>query len=791
MHTRIRSNFRLLAIISLLALVGSLLSPVVPVQAQAQEFPPECPWMDTTKSPEERARLLLDASTLDQKMRWLNEQAANNPTQTTFNAGGGQTAVYPVQVPCTPVIQYTDGPAAISGGGTGVTAFPGQTALSATWDLALAQEKGLAHGAEAFGKHRNVVLGPGIASGRDPRSGRTSEYLGEDPLLAGLMAAAHVRGIQDNPAVESVIKHYVANEQEIDRNRSSSNVDARTLREIYTLPFEIAIREGNPGGIMCAFNQVNHVYSCENAEILDQILRNEIGFEGWVVTDFGAIHSLNSTPPSLVAGLDQELNRPRFWSPVLLHAALDAGLIAEEQIDRAAFRVVRAHIANGLFDTPLPDAPADVVTTPEHQALARRIAEEGAVLLKNDGILPLGNPVGRDHDRNRCGDKRGPGCPTPEPITIAVIGPTASNTPVEVLNTYGGGGFGPPSPTVNVSAASVCAYTAPSVPCTPVAPLDGITARAAQDGSTVLFNNGSDLVSAATTAADADVAIVFGYYRSGEFTDRPHLSLDHVSLTETGDALIAAVAAANPNTVVVLQTGGPVLMPWLDNVKAVLEVWYAGEQMGPAIAALLWGDVNPSGKLPHTFPASETDLPTAGSPEQYPGLVDGSTTRPPGNTSIRQVEYLEGLLVGYRWYDAQGIEPLFPFGFGQSYTTFEYSRLQVTPTRVQSGREIRVKFRVTNTGPVTGTEIAQVYISLPAVSGEPPKRLVGWARVTLEPGERQNVTVTIDPNSSAHPLSYWSTDADGWVTAPGTYTVVVGSSSHDLPLEDTVKVRVK
>lgn len=779
MYTRIRSNFRLLAVMSLLVLMGSLL-PAASVQAQSPGFPPECPWMDITKSPEERARLLLDASTLDQKMRWLNEQAANNPTQTTFSAGGGQTAVYPVQVPCTPVIQYTDGPAAISGGGTGVTAFPGQTALSATWDLELAQEKGLAHGAEAFGKHRNVVLGPGIASGRDPRAGRTSEYLGEDPLLSGLMAAAHIRGIQENPAVESVIKHYVANEQEIDRTRSSSNVDARTLREIYTLPFEIAIQEGDPGGIMCAFNQVNHVYSCENDEILNQILRNEVGFEGWVVTDFGAIHSLNSTPPSLAAGLDQELNRPRFWSPVLLHAALDAGLITEEQIDQAAFRVVRAHIANGLFDVPLPSAPADVVTTPEHQALARRIAEEGAVLLKNDGILPLSNPVGRDQGRHPCKDQRGPGCQTPAPITIAVIGPTASNTPVQVLNTYGGG-FGPPSPTINVSAATVCAYNAPSVPCTPVAPLDGITARAAQDGSTVVFNNGSDLASAAATAADADVAIVFGYYREGEFTDRPHLSLDHISLTDTGDALIEAVAAANPNTVVVLQTGGPVLMPWIDQVKAVLETWYAGQEMGNAIAALLWGDVNPSGKLPLTFPASESDLPTAGSVAQYPGVVDGN--------GIRQVDYTEGLQVGYRWYDSQGIEPLFPFGFGLSYTTFKYSHLQVTPTRVQSNREIRVKFRVTSTGHVTGTEIAQVYISLPAAAGEPSKRLVGWARVTLEPGEHQNVTITIDPNSSAHPLSYWDTNAASWVIVPGTYTVLVGSSSRDLLLVDTVKVR--
>jgi beta-glucosidase len=406
------------------------------------------------------------------------------------------------------------------------------------------------------------------------------------------------------------------------------------------------------------------------------------------------------------------------------------------------------------------------VSTPESEAFARKLAEQSAVLLKNDGILPL-NASGQ---------------------TIAVIGPTASNTPVQVLNTYGGGGFGAPSPTVNVSAASVCAHATPGVPCTPVAPLDSITTRAAQEGNTVVFNNGSDLASAAAVAADADVVIVFGYYREGEFTDRPHISLDHVSLTETGDALIATVAAANRNTIVVLQTGGPVLMPWLDDVKGVLEVWYAGEQMGPAIASLLWGNVNPSGRLTHTFPVSQADLPTAGSPAQYPGLVDGSTTRPPGNTSIRQVDYTEGLLVGYRWYDAQDIEPLFPFGFGLSYTTFEYSHLQVTPLKVQANKPIRVNFRVTNTGSFTGTEVAQVYLSLPSEAGEPPKRLVGWARVTLEPGQHENVTVTIDPNSAEHPTSYWDVDTGAWEIAAGSYAVYVGGSSRDLPLTDTVSI---
>jgi beta-glucosidase len=380
--------------------------------------------------------------------------------------------------------------------------------------------------------------------------------------------------------------------------------------------------------------------------------------------------------------------------------------------------------------------------------VARKVAEAGAVLLKNqDRLLPLSDTSKK----------------------IAVIGPTAANTP-----------------TNGVSASSVCTYNNGGSCPNPVSPLDGITARASQNGSPVVFNDGSDLASAAATARSADIAIVFGYYREGEFTDRPNLSLDN-----NGDALISAVAAANPNTLVILQTGGPALMPWLGQVKGVAEVWYAGQEMGNAIAALLWGDVNFSGKLPMTFPKSEADLPTAQSPRQYPGTFaeTGTTTPPnPRNGAIRQVDYLEGLKVGYKWYDSQGIEPLFPFGFGLSYTTFEYSHLQVTPNHVQSDKEIRVRVRVTNTGTRTGTEVAQVYLGLPTAVNEPPKRLVGWANVTLNPGEFQNVEITINPDSADHPLSYWDTATNSWVIASGNYTVYAGTSSRNLS-SDTIQVR--
>ena len=425
-----------------LTVLAATLVLATPANAQS---PPECPWMDTTRSATARAEALLAASSLDQKLRWLDEQSANNPAQTVFNIGGGQTTTMPPQVPCTPVIQYTDAPSAIAGAGTGVTAFPVQVGLSATWDEALARRKAKAQGYEAFHKHRNVILAPGLASGRTPLSGRTPEYLGEDPLLAGTLAAAMVHGFRDNPAepVESVLKHYVANEQELDRQSSSSNVDQRTLRQIYTLPYEVAIRKSRPGGVMCPFNQVNGVWGCENANTLRQILKDEIGFDGWVVTDFGSRHSQTGVPTSLPAGMDQELNRWRFWNPDLLKAALAAGTITQAQIDEAAFRVVRAHIREGLFDVPLPAAPEAVVTSPEHQAIAREVAEKGSVLLKNDRALPLTGKAGK----------------------IAVIGPTASSTP-----------------TNGVSAASVCGTTRPTVPCTPIAPLDAITARRRRHG---------------------------------------------------------------------------------------------------------------------------------------------------------------------------------------------------------------------------------------------------------------------------------------------------------------------
>ncbi|WP_411720234.1 glycoside hydrolase family 3 protein [Mycetocola sp.] len=555
--------------------------------------------MDAASSPEKRAQALLAASTQHQKYRWLVEQPANSPQQTAFSG-----VTYPVQVDCTPTVVYTDGPDGVRFT-AGVTAFPAPIAVASTWNEGLAEAKGVAQGAEAFDKGKNGVLGPGLASGRTPLSGRTPEYFGEDSLLTGLLTAATVNGLEngnpDKPVISN-LKHYVANEQELDRQTSSSNMDERTLREVYELPFEIALNRSEPESVMCSYNQINGVYGCENP-LLNTNLKGDLGFGGYVVSDFGAVHS---TAASLMNGLDQELNRPRFFTPALLDAALAAGTITQARIDEAATRVIASYIRGGLFDTPLPTTPVADASTVEHKAIARQLAEQGTVLLKNDGVLPIAPEAGQ---------------------TIALFGPTASSTP-----------------TNGVSAASVCSMAwrfnnAGTMNCEDlVSPETAIRERAAAAGATVTFNPGTDLASVTTQAASADVAIVFGYQRMGEFSDLPDLKLQG-----GGDALVAAVAAANPSTVVVLNTGSAVEMPWIDEVSGVFEAWYAGEQAGPALAGLLFGDVSPSGKLPMTFPASLADVPTK-TPAQYPGVFsNGSTTRPAGSTEIRQVGFTEGL----------------------------------------------------------------------------------------------------------------------------------------------------
>ena len=748
-----RSRRRLAALITGAVILSSGVLAATAMPAAAEDCS-AYPWMDTSTSSEQRANALLDASSQHQMYRWLVEQPANTPTRTNWNPGfaGEAPVIYPVQVPCTPVVIYANGPDGVYTK-AGTTAWPGPIAMASTWNLELGEEKAIAHGSESFDSRSAVVLGPGIASGRTPLSGRTSEYFGEDPLLSGLMAAANVRGLEegnpDKPVVAN-LKHYVANEQEVDRTTSSSNMDERTLRQVYDLPYEIAVKESDPGSVMCSYNQVNGVYACENP-ILTTSLGEKAGFDGYVMSDFGSVHS---TAASLDAGLDQELNRPIWYTPARLDAALAAGEITQEQIEQAAFDVVHTYIEKGLFDHLVPATAIPNVSTAEHKALAREIAEQSTVLLKNDGVLPLADDA----------------------PTVAIIGQTASATA-----------------TGGVSAKTGCAWylvfaRSTALNCDAIVdPLTGITERVEQAGGEVLYANGADPAQAASVAAQADVAIVFGHYTMGETTDLADLHLD-----ANGDALISAVAAASDRTVAVVNAGSAVEMPWIDDVDAVLHAWHSGEQFGPALAALLWGDVNPSAKLPMTFPKSLADTPT-NTPEQYPGVFsDGTTTRPAGSTEIRQVDYSEGLEVGYKWYDEQGIEPLFEFGHGLSYTEFEYSDLDVTVERDRLGERAvaTVEFTVTNTGERDGAEIPQVYLELPDAAGEPGKRLVAFDRLELAAGESTRVELVIDSAASNQPFSIWDVDADEWVAPKGRFEVSVGSSSRDIHLADTMQLNI-
>ncbi|OMG58063.1 hypothetical protein BJN44_04740 [Tessaracoccus sp. ZS01] len=510
---------------------------------------------------------------------------------------------------------------------------------------------------------------------------------------------------------------------------------------------EIAVRESDPDSAMCSYNQINGVWACEHP-IMNEDLKDRIGFKGYVMSDFGAVHS---TADALNAGLDQELNRPIWFTPERLDAALAAGDIDQEAIDAAAFRVVRAYLNVGLFDNPVPQPPITGVSTAEHKAVARELAEQSTVLLRNQGAtLPLD------------------GAPT-----VAIIGPTASMTA-----------------TGTVSAKTACAANGfrgnAVLNCDAlVDPLTAITERVTADGGTVVFDNGADLTQAAEAAASADVAVVFGHLGMGEFADITDLNLDH-----GGDALIQAVAGAADRTVVVLNSGTAVVMPWLEDVDAVLQAWYGGEQFGPALAGILFGDVNPSGKLPMSFPRSLADIPTS-TPEQYPGIFADGTTERTVTGEIRQVNYTEGLKVGYRWYESEGIDPLFAFGHGLSYTSFEYSKVNVTPKNSDGSKALRVSFRLTNTGDVAGTEVAQVYVELPSAADLPSKRLVGWERVTLQPGEHRNVTVELTPEQlrERHLLDVWDTATGGWVTPKGTVSFVVGGASDSVSAAASLTLR--
>ena len=726
------------------AMVRSLfsLTPVFAVLlgtslAQAPSGQEVKPWMDHRLSPDERAELVLKEMTFEEKLNLVHGQGMPGwgpPGPNAHLGNGGAGFVLGVERLGIPMIQMSDaayGVRSSASNGRYSTALPSNLAAAASWDPDAACEYGALIGRELRAQGYNMTLGGGVNLTREPRNGRTFEYQGEDPILAGTLVGNRIKCEQAQHVIGD-IKHYALNDQESGRSQVNVVITRRAMRESDLLAFEIGIAIGQPGAVMCSYNLVNGDYACQNRYLLTDVLKHEWGFKGFVVSDWGATHS---TAQASSAGLDNEEPEAVLFGDKL-KAALQSGQVPMSELDDHVRRILRSEFASGIVDHPVEKSVVDVAAGFE---TSRRIAERGVVLLRNENhILPLDRSALR---------------------SIAVIGEKADFGMISGAGSAQVDPPGPPSPW----QAQVWF---------PTSPLKAIKAKA--PNAEVDFASGADPARAATLAKQADVALVFVYQWMTEGRDVPDLKLPGQQ-----DRLIEQVAAANPHTIVVLETGSAVKMAWLDKVSGVLEAWYPGSKGADAVADILFGDGNPTAKLPITFPRSEDDLPHSHLAVPPPGGRDVGRDKHPELARARfSLDYDEGLKVGYKWFDAEKKPVLFPFGYGLSYTTYAYSGLKVTP-----GKETTVMFQVKNTGHRAGEEIAQVYAALPEAAGEPPKRLVGWSRVHLEAGESKSVTVRIP----AKYLSIFDDNENAWKLIPGSYRFLVGSSSQDLPLEESIQ----
>jgi beta-glucosidase len=708
--------------------------------AAAQHTPqgPKAPWMNTSLDPDTRADLVIKEMTLNEKIMLVRGTGGFALSGPRSNGGGGMNeGVARLGIP---LLQYADSAVGVRSAaerGRYATLMPSAVALASTWDLTLGFTQGDVIGRELRDQLYNTSVGGGVNLIREPRNGRTFEYLGEDPVLAGKMAAQWVKGIQNNQVIGD-IKHYAANDQETGRTVVNVKMDKRTARETDLLAFEIAITEGQPGMVMCSYNKFNGDYACENSYLLNDVLKKAWGFKGFVISDWWATHS---TVKAAMAGLDNEEPNSRYFGEAL-KTAVEDGVVPMARLNDMVHRILRTEFAMGVVDNP----PRGRVVNPfKGAATSQLIAEQASVLLKNAANqLPLAATKVK---------------------SIALFGSRADSS---VLSGGGSAQVDPPGGDPSV-------YGGPAV-WFPSSPLESIRAKA--PAARVEYNDGSDLAKAAALAKSSQVAIVFVNQPISEGKDQPTLALpkdstagDH-PVTIDQDALVAAVAAANPRTIVVLETGAPVAMPWIEKVGAALEIWYPGVRGAEALANILFGDVNPCAKLPVTFARADADLPNPTVPGinlLKPGAPGSDPVAPPFDLT-----YSEGLKVGYKWFDAEGKTPLFAFGHGLSYTTFAYSALK-------AGLD-SVTFTVKNTGKRAGAEIAQVYAGLPAAAQEPPRRLVAWEKVLLKPGESKTITLPIDPKF----MSVFNEQKDNWELLTGDYTLSVGGSSRDLPLKMTV-----
>jgi beta-glucosidase len=611
------------------------------------------------------------------------------------------------------------------------TAMPAGICLAATWNPELGFHEGEAIGQEARARGKDIMLGPGVNILRTPLCGRNFEYLGEDPFLSAQMCVGYIRGEQSQ-GISSCVKHFALNNQEFDRARINVEVDERVLREIYLPAFQAAVQEAGVWSVMGAYNQLRGQHCCENDYLLNKILKTEWGFHGLVMSDWAGVHN---TREAVLNGLDLEMgtetNYDNFYFAQPYLDGLKSGEFTGAGLDDKVRRNLRVMFATHVFDV---ERPKGSLNTPAHQAVARRVAEEGIVLLKNENnLLPL----------------------DPHEIkSIAVIGDNATR-----LHAHGG------------DSSGIKAFYE-------ITPLAGILARVGKEVNITFSqgyekNGGPALADNAVAAARAaDVVIYVGGLNHDKGLDCEGADRPDMKLPFGQDELIWKLVAANPRTIVVLNGTMVEMDAWLDKVPALLQAWYPGMEGGNALAAVLFGDVNPSGKLPATFPKKLADTPAyAFGPSAYPG-TDGTVT------------YSEGLLVGYRWFDAKQIEPLFPFGFGLSYTTFLYSGLKLIAGEGTNGSLI-AQFDLENTGNRAGAEVAQLYVheENPHLA-RPEKELKGFQKVFLQPGEKRTVSIPL-PRSA---FAYYDPAQPGWVVQPDKFEVLIGSSSRDIRLRNTLNL---
>jgi beta-glucosidase len=762
----------------------SVASMVSPNQTQASQQSGSCgdvnqrPWCDVRLSPTERANLLIAVMTLSQKIGMLG----GDDLISTFTATPYVGVVKGIPELGIPDLRMSDGPVGVRGGLT--TSMPIPLSLGSTFMPELAKKTGQTVANEVKNKGNDLIHATVPDLARNPFAGRVFETFGEDPVLSAQMSREWIKGAQSEGVMANT-KHYLMNHQEGQvgvppltslvggRSRVDHLVDERTLRELYLPPFEAAVVEGKSATIMCSYNSMNGSPTCANNFLINTILRGEWGFSGFIISDY--IQSVKDTTNSIRVGTEIEMPIAVYYAEPLVQAALQRGEIEESDINARVFNIVSKLFEFGFFDRERYVADDSKIDIEAHAAVAREVAEEGTVLLSNNGALPIKASVKR----------------------IAIIGSSAVNRP-------SGGGS---------SATDPFRY---------VSPLDSIRQRAGSS-VTVDYADGSDLDQARSLASAADLAIVFAADKSTEGMDKLCLRLDcsfadvldpallsnanadqflnqildpilttppfsligaplldalsrtpikYPASVSDQNALIREVASVQNNTVVVLQTSGAVITPWRNQVNAVLQAWYSGQEGGKAIARILFGDVDPGGRLPLSFPDQETDNLVFGQPDRYPGLNN-------------KVSHSEGVFIGYRWFDQQNITPAFPFGHGLSYTSFELSNMKV---QTVGDDKLRIRVSLKNTGDRPGSSVVQLYLSLPSPRADVPQPKVvlkDFKKVKLPPNKVESLEFEVNPKQ----LSYWDPATKSWEIASGCYGVSVGFSSRDLPMQQKVDLQ--